>query len=74
MSKQNRITLGALVVIDVHAKDVVELLIKDNILSDLDFMWLAQLRYYWMDDCLVRIINATVRYVYYFLYKRIAHY
>ena len=61
LSKQNRITLGALVVIEVHAKDVVEELINANILNDSDFMWLAQLRYYWEEDVMVRIINATVK-------------
>ncbi len=33
-----------------------------------DFDWLSQLRYYWeKDDCLVRIINATVNYGYEYL-------
>ncbi|KAK6642963.1 hypothetical protein RUM43_004465 [Polyplax serrata] len=67
LSKQNRVTLGALVVIDVHAKDVVEELILANITSDNDFSWLAQLRYYWEDDCIVRITNATVKYAYEYL-------
>lgn len=63
ISNLNRITIKSLIVIDVHAKDVVEELIRNKINSELDFQWMSQLRYYWEDgDSLVRIINATVPY------------
>lgn len=63
ISNLNRITIKSLIVIDVHAKDVVEELIKNKVHSDSDFQWLSQLRYYWENgDTLVRIINATVKY------------
>ncbi|EDV95542.1 GH15722 [Drosophila grimshawi] len=63
ISNLNRITIKSLIVIDVHAKDVTEELIRLKISSEYDFQWLAQMRYYWEDaTMLVRIINATVPY------------
>ena len=50
LTKLQRATLGALVVMDVHARDVVVDLAEQNITSDTDFEWQAQLRSYWVDD------------------------
>jgi dynein heavy chain len=58
-----RMTLSALVVIDVHARDTVLTLEQADVSSETDFEWLAQLRYYWEnDDVCVRMINATIKY------------
>ncbi|CAG9836233.1 unnamed protein product [Diabrotica balteata] len=66
LTNLSRITIKALIVIDVHAKDVVEALYKDNVANDREFNWLSQLRYYLEDDeALVRLINATVKYACY---------
>ncbi|CAJ1084997.1 dynein heavy chain 12%2C axonemal [Xyrichtys novacula] len=68
LPKQTRITLGALVTIDVHARDVVMELIEKGVSSETDFQWLAQLRYYWNNDNVrVRIINCDVKYAYEYL-------
>jgi len=67
LSRLTRITLSALIVIDVHAKDVVMDLAEKNVTSETDFYWLAQLRYYWEEDCMVRLISATVNYAYEYL-------
>uniref|UniRef100_A0A673A977 Dynein axonemal heavy chain 12 n=1 Tax=Sphaeramia orbicularis TaxID=375764 RepID=A0A673A977_9TELE len=68
LPKQTRITLGALVTIDVHARDVVMELIEKGVSSETDFQWLAQLRYYWSNDNVrVRIINCDVKYAYEYL-------
>ncbi|KAJ1520032.1 hypothetical protein ONE63_004262 [Megalurothrips usitatus] len=67
LSRQTRVTLGALVVIDVHAKDVVQVMAEKGVSSEQDFEWLAQLRYYWEEDCEARLVNATVPYAYEYL-------
>ncbi|XP_053705138.1 dynein axonemal heavy chain 12-like isoform X1 [Synchiropus splendidus] len=68
LAKQTRTTLGALVTIDVHARDVVMELIEKGVSKESDFQWLAQLRYYWAtDNVRVRIINCDVKYAYEYL-------
>ncbi|RKP19583.1 hypothetical protein ROZALSC1DRAFT_28837, partial [Rozella allomycis CSF55] len=68
ISKMARMTLGALVVIDVHAKDVVYQLMQEGVKDVNDFSWLAQLRYYWENnDVYVKMINSTVKYGYEYL-------
>lgn len=67
LDKLRRITIKALIVIDVHAKDVVEELALKRVTDDSDFKWLAQLRYYWSNNCFVKLVNATVKYAYEYL-------
>ncbi|XP_056131285.1 dynein axonemal heavy chain 12 [Lampris incognitus] len=68
LPKQTRVTLGALVTIDVHARDVVMELIEKGVSHETDFQWLAQLRYYWNNENVrVRIINCDVKYAYEYL-------
>jgi dynein heavy chain len=65
----NRATVEALIVLDVHAKEVVQNELLAYEISDTnDFRWLSQLRYYWEDnDVWVRIINNKLDYNYEYL-------
>ncbi|XP_030314514.1 dynein heavy chain 12, axonemal [Calypte anna] len=68
LSKQTRTTLGALVTIDVHARDVLMEMIESGVKSETDFQWLAQLRYYWqLENVRVCVINCNVKYAYEYL-------
>eukprot|EP00960_Hanusia_phi_P020846 614410-Hanusia_phi.AAC.1 len=46
IGKQVRLILGAMVVLDVHNKDVVSLLIRNECSAPEEFDWNSQLRYY----------------------------
>lgn len=62
LTKLERATVGALVVMDVHARDVVTKLVADNVTSATDFSWQAQLRTSWEVDVEVRkeVVEAGV--------------
>ena len=66
---QTRVTLKALVVIDVHARDVVRDMIKKNVTSPYEFDWTAQLRYYMEEKSIlkVKMVNAVLNYGYEYL-------
>jgi len=61
--------LEALVVLDVHARDVInDELIANEVSDPLEFQWLSQLRYYWEDNNVwAKIINSVLEYNYEYL-------
>jgi dynein heavy chain, axonemal len=68
LSKNQSITLNALIVIDVHAKDVVDNLIKNQVDNVNSFEWISQLRYYWQDDnCWTKCVQTNFPYGYEYL-------
>ena len=75
LTSLQRKTLGALVVMDVHARDVVSVLAQNGVSAATDFDWQAQLRSYWEEDpreereltAIMRIMNAEVEYGYEYL-------
>ena len=68
LDRQQQIAINALIVIDVHAKDVVEKLHQNRIVDIGAFEWISQLRYYWEnDDCYVKCIQTNFPYGYEYL-------
>jgi len=50
LPKLMRTAIGAMVTLDVHSRDTVGHLAESGTSSELDFDWIAQLRYYWYDN------------------------
>eukprot|EP00842_Homolaphlyctis_polyrhiza_P003265 jgi/Hompol1/393/HPOL_001324-RA len=76
LSRLTRTSLEALVVIDVHARDVVAKLEEDKVSSINDFGWLSQLRYYFPDKetgTVVKMINSVQKYGYEYLGALVLH-
>jgi dynein heavy chain len=73
VTKLQRTSIGALVLIDVHAKDVCENIAKERITDPMSFEWISQLRFYWeVDDrkeenCWVRMVQTPFPYGYEYL-------
>lgn len=68
LNKLQSMTLGALIVIDVHAKDVIRKLVEDRVEDINHFNWISQLRYYWNEEnCWVRCIQTNFPYGYEYL-------
>lgn len=80
LTKMQRTTLGALVVIDVHARDVIDVMAEKGVATADDFEWSSQLRYYWKhqpddyhrygtdpENMVPGICNATQMYGYEYL-------
>ncbi|XP_028430624.1 dynein heavy chain 1, axonemal isoform X1 [Perca flavescens] len=68
LSRMQRAVLSALIVIEVHAKDVIAKLVEQEVSSVNAFEWISQLRYYWAkDDLYIRAVNAEFLYGYEYL-------
>ncbi|KAK1153304.1 dynein heavy chain 2, axonemal [Acipenser oxyrinchus oxyrinchus] len=70
LNKIMRLKIVALVTVEVHARDVIDKLIKSGCMDVSAFEWLSQLRLYWdkdIDDCIIRQTNTQFQYGYEYL-------
>ncbi|KAM9330540.1 dynein axonemal heavy chain 6 [Gastrophryne carolinensis] len=66
----HRNIITALITIDVHARDIVSDLVKEQVNSIDSFEWQRQLRYYWdldLDNCVARMALSQYIYAYEYL-------
>ncbi|XP_044777260.1 dynein axonemal heavy chain 10 isoform X1 [Neomonachus schauinslandi] len=70
LSKNDRKKLNTVLIIDVHARDIVDSFIRGSILEAREFEWESQLRFYWdrePDELNIRQCTGTFSYGYEFM-------
>lgn len=59
--------VNTLIILDVHARDIVDSFVRDSIMNAKEFEWESQLRFYWdlqKDDIDIRQCTGTFDYCY----------
>lgn len=67
LPKNTRKKVNTLLIIDVHARDIIDQFVRDSILDEREFAWESQLRFYWdrtADDLCVRQCTGEFWYGY----------
>ncbi|XP_030074215.1 dynein axonemal heavy chain 10 [Microcaecilia unicolor] len=67
LSKNDRKKYNTVLIIDVHARDIVDIFVRDSIMDAREFEWESQLRFYWdrePDELNVRQCTGTFGYGY----------
>ncbi|XP_076006843.1 dynein axonemal heavy chain 10 [Genypterus blacodes] len=67
MKKNDRRKINTVLIIDVHARDIVDNFVMNSIMDAREFEWESQLRFYWLreqDDLFVHQCSATFSYGY----------
>jgi dynein heavy chain len=67
LSSNERKKVNSMLIIDVHARDIVDRFVRDSIMDAREFEWESQLRFYWdqqADDIVVRQCNGSFAYGY----------
>ncbi|GLE04239.1 hypothetical protein PINS_up013150 [Pythium insidiosum] len=67
LDRLTRKKVNTLLIIDVHARDIVDSFVRDSILHEKEFAWESQLRFYWqrdVDDIVIAQCTGQFRYGY----------
>merc|ERR1719428_633384 len=67
IDRLQRKKVNTLIILDVHARDIVDRFVRDSILTREEFAWESQLRFYWdpkQDDVSVRQCTGKLLYCY----------
>ncbi|KAL0279459.1 UNVERIFIED_CONTAM: hypothetical protein PYX00_001007 [Menopon gallinae] len=67
LTKNDRKKFNTVLIIDVHARDIIDDFVRDNITEAHEFEWESQLRFYWIkevDNLIVKQCNGSFEYGY----------
>ena len=67
LHKNDRAKYNTVLIIDVHARDIIDIFVRDSILDAREFEWESQLRFYWWkpdDDVIIRQCTGEFGYGY----------
>ncbi|CAG9462277.1 unnamed protein product [Pedinophyceae sp. YPF-701] len=70
ISGEVRKKVNTLIIIDVHARDIIGTFVRDSIMDAREFAWESQLRFFWdkpTDDLLIRQCSGAFRYGFEFM-------
>ena len=63
LDSQTRKKVNALLIIDVHGRDIVDMFVRESVLNAKEFAWESQLRFYWdkdIDNCVIRQVRSCL--------------
>ena len=63
LKRVERQILSALIVIEVHARDVTQQIFENKVKNVNDFDWISQLRYYWVNDSDLKVRKFIKKHV-----------
>ncbi|GAB0099121.1 Dynein heavy chain [Sergentomyia squamirostris] len=61
-TERHRMTLTSMIISDIHCRDVIKHLQDEKISNPKDFSWIAQVRYYWSQDLILKTLDASLGY------------
>ncbi|KAI9009714.1 dynein heavy chain and region D6 of dynein motor-domain-containing protein [Gaertneriomyces semiglobifer] len=67
LTANDRKKLNSQIIIDVHARDIVDRFVRDSVMDESEFEWESQLRFYWdrqTDELIVKQCNGVFDYGY----------
>ena len=67
VTKTFRRKINVMLIIDVHARDIIDKFVRDSILDEREFAWESQLRFYWdreEDTCVIRQCTGSFHFGY----------
>ncbi len=67
LSSNDRKKINTQIIVDVHARDIVDRFVRDSVMDENEFEWESQLRFYWdkgSDELVVKQCNGSFDYGY----------